>query len=93
MEELENKTEPTEETTPTVTEKTEEVASTIPAHMQRVIVELAELNEKITKLAEFLRTAPSLMSQRELDLLLGQLGYMKGYAATLQFRLDLYGIA
>lgn len=81
MEQLENKS-----------ELVEEVASTVPVHMQRVIVEVAELNEKVTKLEAFLKTAPSLVSQSELDLLQNQLNYMKGYVGTLNSRLALYGI-
>ena len=64
----------------------------LPAHVQRMVDEFAELNQRIEKLVAFLET-PLFASQPEYDrvLMYTQLGQMQGYAGVLALRLNRAG--
>lgn len=60
-------------------------------HTQRMINELAQLQERITKLDKFLteQTIVQIVSDENLELMKKQLTHMKGYEEALIGRIDL----
>lgn len=71
-------------------EVTQEALDYLPPHMQRVYVELQELEVKIIALAKYLSKGCPKASSKEAYLLKYQLEQMNSYASSLVLRLRLY---
>lgn len=74
-------------------EATQDVPSYLPEHMQRVYLELQELEVKIIGLEKFIDKGYPGASEEEKELMDSQLGYMTKYAAKLGHRLSLYAVS
>ncbi|HBW8082951.1 TPA: hypothetical protein MFH09_002579 [Klebsiella pneumoniae] len=61
-------------------------------HQQRVVGELAELSDKISKLDEFIKTSPIFtgLDGQQQGLLKAQLGAMQAYGEILSLRISAF---